>query len=145
MASAVYTLGDFVADAQRIVATGGGDQQAIEAISAPLARLIERPDCLADLEITRDPDPERGFSIFRAENLSILAVVWRPGSRTPIHNHNGWAIEGVIRGRERNRNFARLDGASEPWRAKLEETDPTIVTTGQTTALALPPSDIHQV
>ena len=50
-----------------------------------------------------------GFVIHRAENLSVLAVVWPEGSGAPVHNHNGWAMEGVISGVEVNRNFTRTD------------------------------------
>src|ERR1044071_2924896 len=96
MASATYTLGDFVLDAQRIVRAGETEAKTIENLLAPLERIIQRPDCLADLEMNDNPAPERGFPIYRAEDLSILCVVWQPGSGTPIHNHNGWAIEGVI-------------------------------------------------
>src|SRR5712692_396866 len=145
MANAIFTLGDFVLDAQRIVAEGQSEKRTIEALIGPLERVIQRQDCLADLEINDNPDPDRGFPIFRSENLSILAVIWQVGSGTPIHNHNGWAMEGVIRGLERNHNFARLDDGSEPWRAKLEEVAPSVVATGQTTSLALPPNDIHAV
>ncbi len=145
MASATYTLGDFVLDAQRIAREGRSEEKTIEGLLGPLERIIQRQDCLADLEVNDNPDPERGFPIYRAEDLSILCVVWQIGSGTPIHNHNGWAIEGVIKGLERNRNYARLDDGSEPWRAKLEEVDPSMVGTGQTTSLALPPNDIHAV
>jgi predicted metal-dependent enzyme (double-stranded beta helix superfamily) len=51
----------------------------------------------------------------------------------------------VIKGRERNRNYQRLDDGSEPWRAQLEEVDPSEVGAGETTSLLLPPNDIHAV
>jgi 3-mercaptopropionate dioxygenase len=143
--SGVYSIQQFVVDAREIIARRWDEKRTIEAISDPLQRIIARRDCLADVHSEGNPDPERGFPIYRADDLSILAVIWQPGSRTPVHNHNGWAIEGIISGTERNRNFARLDDASQPWTAELEEVDPTLVTSGQTTALDLPPNDIHAV
>jgi 3-mercaptopropionate dioxygenase len=140
-----YTLQDFVYDAREIVDRRLTEDKTLAALAGPLERIIARRDCLADMEPSGKADPERGFSIYRADDLSILAVVWQPGATTPIHNHNGWALEGIINGLERNRNYARLDDSSEPWRARLEEVEPSVVSTGQTTALDLPPNDIHAV
>lgn len=142
---AVYTVQDFVEDAREIISKGWDEKKTLEAITEPLSRVIARQDCLADVHPEGDPNPDRGFPIYRAEDLSILAVIWQPESGTPVHNHNGWALEGIISGTERNRNYARRDAASTPWIAELEEVDPTLVTTGQTTALDLPPNDIHAV
>jgi predicted metal-dependent enzyme (double-stranded beta helix superfamily) len=143
--TAVYTLQDFVRDAQAIVARGLAEQPTIELISEQLLPLIARQDCLADFEGNDSADPDRGFPIFRADNLAIMAVVWGAGSGAPIHNHNGWAVEGVISGKEINRNYQRLDDGAEPWRAQLEEVDPSEVRAGETTSLSLPPNDIHAV
>lgn len=141
----IYTLQQFVEDARDIVARRWDERRTLEALTEPLQHLIARPDCLADMAPDGNPDPERGFPIYRADDLSILAVVWQPEARTPVHNHNGWALEGIIAGTERNRNYARRDDGTTPWQADLEEVAPTLVSTGQTTALDLPPNDIHAV
>ena len=138
-----YSLQSFVQDARDIVDRRLDESQTIALISKPLERLIARADCLADFE--GNDDPERGFPIFRADNLAIIAVVWAAGSSAPIHNHNSWAIEGVITGVEINRNYQRLDDSSKPWHAELEEVDPSEVRAGETTSLLLPPNDIHSV
>ena len=145
MESSTYRLQDFVRDARAIVDRKLDEAQTVESITEPLQRLISRRDCLADFEGNDDPTPDRGFPIYRADNLAILAVVWEPNSGTPIHNHNGWALEGIIEGVEINRNYRRLDDGSEPWRTSLEEVDPSEVRTGETTSLLLPPNDIHAV
>lgn len=144
--SETYRLQDFVRDARAIVDQRWSEEKTLAALAVPLEQIIHRPDALIDMpEINADPDPERGFPIYRAEDLSILCVVWPVGSGTPVHNHNGWALEGIISGMERNRNYQRLDDASEPWRARLEEVNPSVVKRGETTSLALPPNDIHAV
>ena len=141
----LYTLQDFVSDTRAIVDRDLDDLSTIELITEQLEWLIARQDCLADFDGNDTPNPDRGFPIFRAENLAVIAVVWAANSRAPIHNHNSWAVEGVISGREINRNYQRLDDGSEPWRAKLEEIAPSEVNTGETTSLMLPPNDIHSV
>ncbi|MBM3140760.1 MAG: hypothetical protein FJZ92_11300 [Chloroflexi bacterium] len=145
MATKVYTVREFVQDARAIVDGDLDEAKTIELISEPLSRLISRPDCLRDVAPDGNPDPDAGFSIYRSENLAIMAVIWAPDARAPIHNHNGWALEGVISGEEFNHNYQRLDDASVPWYAKLEEVDPSTVRAGETTSLMLPPNDIHSV
>jgi predicted metal-dependent enzyme (double-stranded beta helix superfamily) len=140
-----YRLQEFVDDARAIVARRLGEQRTLEALIEPLQRIISRPDCLADMEPQGNPDPERGFTVFADDDLTIACVIWPVGGGAPVHNHNGWALEGVISGMERNRNYERRDDGSTPWRAQLEEVAPSIVAAGQTTCLALPPNDIHAV
>ena len=145
MADQLYTIPDFVRDTREIIARGLGDAQTIELVTEPLERVIQRQDCLTDIADNDDPDPDRGFVIYRDESLTVLAVVWQPERGAPIHNHNGWAMEGVISGAEFNHNYQRTDDGSDPWRAKLEEVAPAIVHSGETTSLMLPPDDIHSV
>ncbi len=145
MTAAVYTLREFVRECQAIADLGQTTEKTIADLVGPLERIIGRSDCLADLEPNGAADPDRGFVIHRAANLSILGVVWPEGSGAPVHNHNGWAMEGVISGVEVNRNFERTDDGSRPWVATLEEAATTEVRAGQTTFLAEPPADIHAV
>jgi predicted metal-dependent enzyme (double-stranded beta helix superfamily) len=90
-------------------------------------------------ELNTNPDPERGFTIYRAEDLSIMCVVWPEGGGAPVHNHNGWAMEGVISGLERNRNYARLDDGSAMGGASKKRAQHRQA--GETTR-PLPPNDI---
>lgn len=142
---ASYSMQAFVKEAREIVDKGLSEEKTLALLATPLERIIAVKDCLAEVAPDNDPDPDKGFPIYRADDLSIFCVVWQPNAGTPIHNHNGWALEGIVSGMERNRNYARLDDASEPWRARLEEVEPSIVKTGETTCLDLPPNDIHAV
>jgi predicted metal-dependent enzyme (double-stranded beta helix superfamily) len=145
MGSNVYHMRDFVEDVREIIGRRLDEQATIEHISEPLSRIIARPDCLSDVEKSGNPNPDAGFTICQQDDLTILAVVWSEGSSAPVHNHNGWAMEGVISGKERNRNYMRTDDGSTPWRATLQEVAPSEVAAGQTTSLMLPPNDIHAV
>jgi predicted metal-dependent enzyme (double-stranded beta helix superfamily) len=145
MTTATYSLQAFVNDAREIIDKRLSDEKTLALLASPLERIISRQDCLAEVAPDGNADPEKGFTIYRADDLSIMCVVWQPGVGTPIHNHNGWALEGIISGMERNRNFARRDDGSQPWVASLEEVEPSVVKTGETTCLDLPPNDIHAV
>ena len=145
MATAAYSVGEFVREAERIADRGDSAERTIAALASPLERIIARRDCLADLPGRDDPDPDEGFVIHRSEHLTVLAVVWQPGRGALVHNHNGWAMEGVISGVEFNRNYERVDDGAQPWIAELEEQAPSRVAAGETTVIAQPPSDIHAV
>ena len=136
---------DFVKEVQRVADRGDSADQQIAQIAGPLERIIQRQDCLLDLPDNDEVDPDKGFVIHRADNLTIMCTVWQPDSSAPVHNHNGWAMEGVISGVEFNRNYQRVDDGTTPWYAELEELDPTRVPTGTTTVISEPPADIHAV
>jgi len=66
--------------------------------------------------------------------FSILAIVWRPGQITRIHDHLTWCVFGVIQGVEREELFdadLNLIGRSDN-------------KTGEVSGFA-PPGDIHRV
>jgi predicted metal-dependent enzyme (double-stranded beta helix superfamily) len=69
--------------------------------------------------------------------FSIVALVWRPGQVTPIHDHVTWCVFGVIQGVEYEELFT-LDEA----RACLIEAGAS--ETGEVSGFA-PPGDIHRV
>jgi 3-mercaptopropionate dioxygenase len=70
--------------------------------------------------------------------FSVVALVWRPGQATPIHDHVTWCVTGVIQGTEREERYLlREDGC-------LAEADVVMNPTGAVAGLA-PPGDIHCV
>lgn len=40
-----------------------------------------------------------------AGRFSIGSFVWKPGQETPVHDHNGWSVLGVIEGELVSENF----------------------------------------
>jgi 3-mercaptopropionate dioxygenase len=72
-------------------------------------------------------------------SFSVVALVWRPGQATPIHDHVTWCVFGVIQGTEHEERYVLRD---DGW---LEQAGTAAVNaTGDVTGLA-PPGDIHQV
>jgi predicted metal-dependent enzyme (double-stranded beta helix superfamily) len=70
--------------------------------------------------------------------LSIVALVWRPGQVTPIHDHVSWCVVGVYRGRELETRYRLVDGA-------LERTSTIEAGPGHVEALIPPAENIHTV
>ena len=71
--------------------------------------------------------------------FSIVALVWRPGQVTPIHDHVTWCVFGVLQGVEHEELF-RLDRELGCLVEAGEKTNET----GDVTGFA-PPGDIHRV
>jgi 3-mercaptopropionate dioxygenase len=73
--------------------------------------------------------------------FSIVALVWRPGQATSIHDHLSWCAIGVHQGCEEEIGYDLTEVRGAPC---LVPKDRQRFDTGSTTAL-VPPGDIHQV
>jgi predicted metal-dependent enzyme (double-stranded beta helix superfamily) len=70
--------------------------------------------------------------------MSVVALVWRPGQETPIHDHVSWCVVGVYRGVERETRYRVIDGGLVP--TESIEAHPGAVET-----LVPPDENIHRV
>ena len=128
--------------AVRAVVSGhAGWQETAELVGRELERHLPSPDVLSAEQ--RDGDPERYRThLLHAEpdgGFSIVALVWRPGQFTPIHDHVTWCVFGVISGVEYEELFT-LDER----RGCLVEAGTSANEAGTVSGFA-PPGDIHRV
>jgi len=72
---------------------------------------------------------------------SIVALVWKPGQATPIHDHRCWCVVGVWRGLERETTFD-LHGEGDPY---LVPRSSTVAGPGTVSVLVPPEEDVHLV
>jgi 3-mercaptopropionate dioxygenase len=112
-----------------------------ELVAAELERHLPEPEALAPEQ--RRGDPDRYLShVLHAEPdgaFSIVALTWRPGQVTPIHDHVTWCVFGVIQGVEYEELF-ELDAE----RGCLVEAGAAANHAGEVSGFA-PPGDIHRV
>ncbi|MFG2196303.1 cysteine dioxygenase [Streptomyces sp. NPDC048639] len=74
-------------------------------------------------------------------SFSVVALVWRPGQCTPVHDHVSWCVTGVHEGEESERRYRLVpDGTT----AHLVATEDVLNPTGAVCGFA-PPGDIHRV
>ena len=74
--------------------------------------------------------------------FSIVALVWQPGQRTPIHDHIAWCVVGVLQGIERETRYRLVEAGAE---RHLEPIDVVEARRGHVEALIPPADDIHLV
>ncbi len=110
-------------------------------VAGELERHLPSPGVLTAEQRAGDPDCPRSH-ILHAEPdgaFSIVALVWRPGQLTQIHDHVTWCVFGVIQGTEYEELF-ELDQEQE----RLVHVGGSTSRTGEVSGFA-PPGDIHRV
>ena len=90
------------------------DARAIAARAGMLLRpaladesLLESRHC----EPAEDRYRQHLVHVHPAGRYSIVALVWKPGQATPIHDHRCWCVVGVWRGLERETTYELHGGA----------------------------------
>ena len=133
-------FGDLVSAVRTVTRSGANWAQTSELVAEQLRQNLPGPEILTAEQRYGDPlrycchllhaEPDGAFS--------LVALVWRPGQATPIHDHVTWCVAGVIQGTEREEQYLlQQDG----W---LQEAGTSVNLVGDVTSLA-PPGDIHRV
>ena len=116
-------------------------QRTARLVADQLERHLPSVDVLTPEQRRGDDDRYRSH-LLHAEpggTFSIVALVWRPGQVTAIHDHVTWCVFGVLQGVEHEELF-RLDREL----SCLVEAGENTNETGDVTGFA-PPGDIHRV
>jgi predicted metal-dependent enzyme (double-stranded beta helix superfamily) len=124
-------------DGVRTAVTTHADWADTAALVAEQLRAhLPGPDVLTAEQRLGSPDDYRAHNLYVEPDgsFSIVALVWRPGQFTRIHDHVTWCVLGVIQGVEHEELFdadLNLIGRNENQ-------------TGDVSGFA-PPGDIHRV
>jgi predicted metal-dependent enzyme (double-stranded beta helix superfamily) len=73
---------------------------------------------------------------------SIVALVWKPGQTTPIHDHRCWCVVGVWRGLEQETTYDLHGDGAAPY---LLPRRSALASPGDVSVLVPPVEDIHRV
>jgi len=132
-ATELATLVDGVRTA---VTAQAGWSETAQLVAEQLRRHLPPPDVLTDEERAGSPDGYRGHTLHVEPDgsFSIVALVWRPGQLTRIHDHTTWCAFGVIQGVEHEELFD-ADGNV------IGRSDNHV---GEVSGFA-PPGDVHRV
>jgi 3-mercaptopropionate dioxygenase len=124
----------FVHDAERLI-------DDPHAIARRLQPLLADDGWLAPEHQLGSTDGYRQHLLHVSDSrrLSVVALVWLPGQRTPIHDHVSWCVVGVYRGTERETHYL-LDE-----RSRLVPTGTFEAPAGHVEALVPPAENIHAV
>jgi predicted metal-dependent enzyme (double-stranded beta helix superfamily) len=132
----VSHLTRLVAGVRAAVDTRAGWSETAQLVAGQLRRHLPTPDVLTPEQRLGSPDGYRSHTLHVEPDgsFSIVALVWRPGQLTRIHDHMTWCVFGVIQGVEHEELFdADLD--------VIGRSDNHV---GDVDGFA-PPGDIHRV
>jgi predicted metal-dependent enzyme (double-stranded beta helix superfamily) len=133
---------DGLVDAVRAAVTRHSDwRETSRLVATAMRRRLPTADVLSPEQRRGDPDGYRSQLLHTEPDgsFSIVALVWRPGQVTPIHDHVTWCVFGVVQGVEYEELF-RLDEE----RGVLVESGVSTNEAGDVSGFA-PPGDIHRV
>ncbi|GAA3428499.1 cysteine dioxygenase [Streptosporangium sandarakinum] len=130
-------LTELVEGTRGLVAKSMSPRETAFAVADLLRERLPAPGILTEEERAGDPDRYVTHVLHTEADLSVVAIVWRPGQETVIHDHVAWCVFGVLQGVEYETLY-RLDGDH------LTEIGRTANRTGEVSGFA-PPGDIHRV
>src|SRR4051812_4605110 len=132
----VRQLTQLVAGVRTAVDTHASWSETAQLVAAQLRRNLPTPELLSAEQRLGSPDGYRSHTLHVEPDgsFSIIALVWRPGQVTRIHDHMTWCVFGVIQGVEHEELF---DAALNP----IGRSDNYA---GDVSGFA-PPGDIHRV
>ena len=130
-------LTDFASDADRLL-------DDPHAIGTRLGALLAHDGWLAPEHRVGNADhyTQHLLHVSPCRRLSIVALVWLPRQRTPIHDHVSWCVVGVYRGIERELRYRLVEHDGERC---LLPTGSVEAHRGHVEALVAPAEDIHCV
>jgi 3-mercaptopropionate dioxygenase len=123
------------------VAKRAGWRETARLVASELERHLPSPSILTAEQRAGDPETFRSHVVHSEPDgsFSIVALVWRPGQVTRIHDHVTWCVFGVIQGMEYEELFT-LNREGEC----LVEAGYSVNWTGDVSGFA-PHGDIHRV
>ena len=129
-------LTELAAGIRTAVERHAGSAETAQLVADQLRRHLPTPDVLTAEHRLGSPDDYCAHNLYVEPDgsFSIVALVWRPGQLTRIHDHVTWCVFGVIQGVEHEELFdADLN--------LIGESDNHV---GDVSGFA-PPGDIHRV
>jgi predicted metal-dependent enzyme (double-stranded beta helix superfamily) len=133
----------FVRDFTLLVDRARDDEPRILDTGAELLRgLLGRDDWLPSEFARADAAGYRQYLLHcdPLERFSVVSFVWGPDQRTPVHDHTVWGMIGVLRGRERCREYSRAGGG-----APMAMTGEHLLEPGEIDLVSPALGDIHEV
>ena len=140
-------LTNLVEGVRTAVDTRADWSETAQLVAAQLRRHLPTPDLLTEEQRLGSPDGYRSHTLHVEPDgsFSIIALVWRPGQLTRIHDHMTWCVFGVIQGVEHEELFdadLNMVGRSENQVGDVSGFSPPgdihrVHNTGETTAISI--------
>lgn len=137
-------LARFVRSVEAMRKEGNEGAALAQSVARALAKLVAEPGWLGPEHRRGWPDRYRQHVLHVAPDggFSVVVLVWRPGQKTPIHDHISWCVVGVYEGEEEETRYRLHEAANGPF---LVPDGRERACPGRVTTLIPPEEDIHEV
>ena len=102
-----FDFDQFVADCRVALAT----DRPHACVREVVARAMSNPASI--LKALGEPKAGAFQPLYRADDLTIMNIIWAPYLMRPPHNHQMWAVIGIYTGREDNIFWRRVPGTGK--------------------------------
>jgi 3-mercaptopropionate dioxygenase len=134
----------FITSVEAMREEGQAESAPVWGVKRGLTKLLEQHGWLKPEHTQGFPDRYRQhiLHVDPAGAFSVVALVWLPGQKTPIHDHVTWCVVGVYTGEEEEIRYRLYEDCDRRFLVPegRQKTQP-----GQVTTLIPPEEDIHQV
>jgi predicted metal-dependent enzyme (double-stranded beta helix superfamily) len=134
----------FVRRVEALREDGAAEDPFVQGVEHALTQLLDQHGWLRSEHTQGSPDHYTQHILYVSPDraFSVIALVWLPGQKTPIHDHICWCVVGVYEGEEEETRYRLYeDGAGR----FLVREGSQRAHRGQVTTLLPPEEDIHQV
>lgn len=109
-----HALDEFIAGCRASIERHEEAADRVTAIAPLMYRLVQSEKVFLTRDHFRE-DPghyaRNAIYLCPSGNLSLFALVWRPGQWTPVHDHGTWGVVGIVQGLLEERAYMAADGA----------------------------------
>jgi len=143
-----YSPRNLVADLQKLGASGADEREMLAKVPELAKRLVlMKHNWLRTYMCEADPERDHaGRYVLHEEpghGPMVSIVTWKPGDRTPPHDHGTWSVVAGLDGAEVNQLWKRVDDGSVAGRAEIVPADSQAV--DPATIVAMASDVIHSV
>lgn len=134
---------ELVSKIREIVARDEAAAPTSQAVAGVLEHYLGVPDLVPASARVSNPEAYQQNLLHVEDDgsFSIVALVWLPGQRTPVHDHISWCVVGVYEGNESELRYRVVEDAAGDY---LVETGTGVNLQGSVEGFA-PPGDLHEV
>lgn len=134
-------------DIRGIISERGVTRAALDGVKDVLLSMTEHKGLFGESEYPA-PKPEEFAKIYllsedEGEVYSLYLVSALPPGKSPVHDHDTWAVIAGLDGKEENTIYKRLDDGSVAGQAVVEEDYKVVLGDGD--GVAFMPTDIHSI
>ncbi|MEO0477879.1 MAG: cysteine dioxygenase family protein [Planctomycetota bacterium] len=142
-----FTLADFVRDVEQVLDQRPSLPITIKEVGKSLFKLCSDDSWLPESHRATKDDCYARHLLHkdRQNRFVVLALVWKPGQATPIHDHSCWGLMGILQNALEEIAYERLDDGSRPGFAELRELQGGQVVKGSTSYLLPPYQEVHKI